>query len=151
MGERKGLAGKGTPGRDLERAADRQAETTGGLNLPGTDVNREGTQGDWAAGDPEAGASLSVGEDYTAAPETVETYRIRPVLDTSYLESLFDDLDFPASKEDVMQALERRGEEHPDSGVDMHEVVRDMQKGRFMNHAELIAAIRSEIASRAGR
>lgn len=151
MAVRKGLSGRGTPGRELEEAADLQAETTGGLNLPGTDVNREGTQGDWAAGDPEAGASLSVGEDYIVAPEPVETYRIRPVLDTAYLESLFDDLDFPASKEDVMQALERRGEEHPDSGVDMHAVVKDMGKSRFMNHAELIAAIRAEIASRAGR
>ena len=151
MADRKGLAGKGTPGRELEQAADRQAETTGGLNLPGTDVNREGTQGDWAAGDPEAGASLSVGEDYSVGPEPVEAYRIRPVLDTSYLESLFDDLEFPASKEDVSQALERRGEEHPDSGVDMHEVVRGMDKSRFLNHAELIAAIRAEIASRTGR
>lgn len=141
--------GKGVPGRDLEKSAEGQAETTGGLNLPGTDVNREATQGDSSSGHPEAGASISVGDDHLLGPEQLDMTFGGPLLDTSYLESLFEDMEFPAAKADVLMALERRGDDHPISGVDIPDVIGNLEKERFMNPSELVAAVRGELERRA--
>jgi hypothetical protein len=145
----KGLTGEGTPGRQLEDASDRQAGTTGGLNLPGTDVNRETTQGDVAAGDPEGGTSLSVGDDHLEGPEQLDHAFGGPLLDTAYLESLFDDIEYPCGKEDVIAALDRAGTDHPISGIDIPGLIGSLPRDRYMNRAELTAEVRSELERRA--
>lgn len=145
----KGLTGKGTPGRELEAASDRQAGTTGGLNFAGTDVNRETTQGDIAAGDPEGGTSLSVGDDHLEGPEQLDHALGGPLLDTSYLESLFDDIEFPCGKDDVLAALDRAGNDHPVSGMDIPDLIRSLPRDRYMNLAELTSEVRSELERRA--
>ena len=153
-----GLTGRGTPRRDLEKAADRQAKTTGGINYPGTDVNREphpdesrpqeATQGDWASGDLAGGASLSVGNSGLEGSETEGQEQTVPLLDTCDLEAVFEDLDFPCEREEVVAVLENREDDHPIPGVDLPEVVASLPEKRFMNLSELIAAVREELDRR---
>lgn len=153
MAKHKGISGKGTPGRDLESAADRQRETTGGINHPGTDINRESdqeaTQGDWASGDQEGGTSLSIGDDHLEGPEQLDHSQGGPVIDTGELEALFEDVEFPCSKDDVIAAVERRGDDHLVSGVDLPALIAGLPRDRFMNPAELANAMREELERRA--
>lgn len=133
MRAKKGVSGKGSPGPDL----------------PGTGTNREETQGDWAAEGREEGASLSVGDDHLTGPEQLDRTFGGPLLDISYLESLFEDVEYPAAKDDVLAGLERRGEDHPVSGVDVPGLVESLEKERYMNQAELVEAVKAELARRA--
>lgn len=152
MGKHQGLSGKGTPGRDSESAADRQQGTTGGLNHPGTDINRESdqeaTQGDWASGDQEGGTSLSIGDDHLEGPEQLDHSLGGPVIDTGELEALFEDVEFPCRKDDVIAAVERRGDDHPVSGVDLPGLIADLPRDRYMNPSELANAVREELERR---
>ena len=113
-----------------------------------TDLNREGTQGDAAAGDPAAGASLSVGEDHLTGPEQWDMTLGGPVVDTTDLEALFEDLEYPTAKSDILTALEQRGDDNPISGVNVPEVIAGLDKERFMNPAELTQAVREDLSRR---
>lgn len=156
-----GISGEGTPGRGLESAADRQAETTGGLNYAGTDVNRmagshvefepdrEATQGDAASGDQEGGSSLSVGEDHLSGAEQWDYAQGSPHPDASWLESLFEDVEFPCDKEVLLAALGMEDVRHPDSGIDAETLVDSLPRDHWMNRAELLAALREELERRA--
>lgn len=140
MGRHAGLSGKGTPGRDLESAADRQAGTTGGINYPGTDVNREGGAPAEAGVPVDAGSPVGTGSpDYTMGS---------PLLDSSWLDSLAEDLDFPCVREDVLAAVAHRDQDHPDSGIDIIDLVSGLPQDRFMNPAELRLAMRQELEQR---
>lgn len=120
-----------------------------GKGTPDTDVNREGTQGDAAAGDPAAGASLSVGDDHLSGPEQWDISMGGPVVDASELETLFEDMEFPTTRTDILSELERRGDANPLSGVNVPDVVAAVEKERFMNLAELTQAVREELSRRA--
>lgn len=171
-----GIPGRGTPGRDLEQAADRQAETTGGINYPGTDVNRqteldnmdrephpdmdrephpdetrpqEATQGDWASGDLGGGSSLSVGDFSPNGSGAVDPGPGAPPLDTGDLEAVFEDQDFPCEREEIVAGLEMRGDKPPIPGVDLPELVASLPGRRFLNLSELVAAVREELDRRA--
>lgn len=120
-----------------------------GKGTPGADANREGTQGDAAAGDPAVGASLSVGDDHLSGPELWDISLGGPVVDTTGLESVFDEIEFPTTRYDVLAELERREDANPVSGVNIPDVVASMEKERFMNLAELTQAVREELSRRA--
>lgn len=112
------------------------------------DPNRETTQGDDAAGDPVGGTSLSIGDDHLEGPEQLDRAFGGPLLDTAYLESLVEDLEYPCGKDDVVAALDRTGNGHPVSGVDIPELIRSLPRDRYMNPAELISEMRLELERR---